>query len=97
MALQQRNKSELLEKLTSFAFHIVKSRNVAETLSKQVFDASDGKGNVDNMFAELARLALDIKAPDHKEDLPISTGILPQQKNHEKELNLFLRERTFVI
>ncbi|MEK5358051.1 ATP-binding protein [Paenibacillus sp. FSL L8-0709] len=86
MALQQRNKSELLEKLTSFAFHIVKSRNVAETLSKQVFDASDGKGNVDNMFAELARLALDIKAPDHKEDLPISTGILPQQKKPRKRI-----------
>ncbi|MNW55112.1 Transposon Tn7 transposition protein TnsC [compost metagenome] len=79
-ALQQRNKNELLEKLTSFAFHIVKSSSIAETLANQVYNASDGIGDIDNMYTELARLALNIKTPYQGENLPISAESLPQQK-----------------
>lgn len=92
-ALQQRNKSELLEKLTSFAFHIVKSRSVAETLANQVFEASDGKGDIDNMFAGLARLALAIKAPYQGEEAPISTESLPQQKKPRNKNKPALEEK----
>lgn len=74
----------MLEKLTSFAYHIVKSRSIAETLANQICDASDGKGDIDNMFAELARLALDIKITDQKEGVPDSAESLPQQKKLRK-------------
>lgn len=68
-ANQQRNKYSILEELIEFAMNIVTSVELAESLAQTVFQASEGMGDKQLMFAQLAQLA--IKA----EELPIKLEV----------------------
>ncbi len=58
-ALQQKNKVEVLEKLTEFALHLVQSPTVAEDLANQVYNASEGMGDISLMFGQVAQLVIE--------------------------------------
>jgi hypothetical protein len=78
--LQQKNKYEVLKKLTDFALCLVKPVSVAENLANQVYEACGGMDDLDKMFAQVALLAMDIeKLPD--DDKGNSMEHLPKKRN----------------
>jgi hypothetical protein len=81
--LQQKKKSEILEKLTAFTICIVNSPSIAESMANQVYEASEGMGDIDSMFAQLARLALEAKIPASV-DIPKLNEELPKKKMIKK-------------
>lgn len=58
-ANQNRNKQTILEELVHFATKLVSNDELAKSLAKTVFQASNGMGNKQGMFAQVAQLALE--------------------------------------
>lgn len=70
-AIQKNNKEVLLAELASFAFNLVSDIESAETLATQVYTASEGIGDKQVMFKQLAQLALgakELNSPDVSND-----------------------------
>lgn len=57
--LQQKNKVEILEKLTAFALHLVQPTQIAERIVNEVYEASEGMGDLTTMLGQIAQLAMD--------------------------------------
>ncbi|TYS57428.1 ATP-binding protein [Sutcliffiella horikoshii] len=57
-AQQLRSKEQILEELISFATNLTPTLEVAESLANKVYNASEGMGEEQHMFAQLAQLAL---------------------------------------
>jgi hypothetical protein len=60
-AIQQRNKESILEELINFASNLISDIEIAESLAITVYHASNGMGEKQNMYSQLAQLALTIK------------------------------------
>lgn len=82
-ALQQKDKYEILKKLSDFALRLGQMPAHAETLSNQVYDSSEGMGDLESMFAQLAQLALGNTVSDPGEQ-GNKVGALPRNRPTKK-------------
>lgn len=81
-SLQQRDKESILEELVKFALNLAENPEMAEYLANQVYEASGGMGDKQNMFSQLAQLALEANGQivaNKKEN-----NSLPKQKKTKK-------------
>lgn len=83
-ANQQRNKELILEELVNFAFNLVSNVEIAESLAKEVYQASKGMGDKQGMFAHLAQLALETNVHTSKVDVDQQNDTLPKLKKTRK-------------
>jgi hypothetical protein len=81
---QQRNKEFILNELENFALNLVSSAELAESLAQTVFQASEGMGDKQAMFAQLAQLALAVKVPTSAIDDSKQESVLPKLKKPRK-------------
>jgi hypothetical protein len=58
-ALQQQKKENILEELTIFALNLTPNKDLALTLAQQVYKASEGMGERQALFSQLAQLVLE--------------------------------------
>jgi hypothetical protein len=80
-SLQQRDRYEILDKLISFAICMVNSKTSAETLANQVYESSDGMAELEQMYAQIAHLAMGISRTDENNGTSEgSTGRLPRRR-----------------
>lgn len=79
-ANQQRNKMHILEELGNFALNLVSNVELAESLAKEVYQASEGMGDKQAMFAQLAQLALGTKVQTSDVDVDKQDNTLPYVK-----------------
>lgn len=82
-ALQQREKETVIEELINFALNIVSNPKIAETLAYQVYDASNGMEKKQNMFLQLAQIAVAAKG-QASVNSNVDVNTLPKQKNKKK-------------
>lgn len=81
-AIQQRNKESILVDLINFASNMVPNIELAESLANSIYHASEGMGDKQTMFAQLAQLAL------------IENGQYPKTKINEKEPSLLKQNKS---
>ncbi|MEH7299917.1 ATP-binding protein [Neobacillus drentensis] len=60
-AIQQRNKENLLEELIMFASNLISEPDLAKSIAKSVYEASNGMGVKETMCAQIAKTAIAIK------------------------------------
>lgn len=97
---QQRNKDILLEELENFALNLVSSVELAESLAKTVYLASEGMGDKQGMFAQLAQLALNTNpktSPNIKDEQVSSLPKLKETKRikpllEEKDIRFIVKK-----
>lgn len=82
-ALRQNEKHEIIKKLTDFSLCLVKSATFAESLANQVYEASEGMGDLEKMYAQLAELALGVSTQIH-DNKGNSQENLPKKKRTKK-------------
>jgi len=90
--LQQKNKVEILEKLTVFALRLVQSVTVAEALANEVYEASKGMGDITMMFGQIAQLAMDI-GPHTNEHTKKQSDNNPPKIKRTKKIKPPLQEK----
>lgn len=59
-ASQLRKKEDIFEELITFALNLVSNAEIAESLAKKVYEASEGMGDKHGMYTQVAQLALEI-------------------------------------
>jgi len=79
-SLQQKDKYEVLNKLISFALCLVNSKTTAEILANQVYEASEGMGDMERMFAHIAQLAMGSPKKECAETSEESASNLPKKR-----------------
>jgi hypothetical protein len=82
--IQQRDKEIILEDLVSFALNLVSNMELAEALAYQVYNASEGMGEKQGMFTQLAQLAMEANGQTTETDLPKQENTLPKLKKTPK-------------
>jgi CRISPR/Cas system endoribonuclease Cas6 (RAMP superfamily) len=83
-AIQQRDKETILEELVDFALNLVSNAELAEALAYQVYKASEGMGDKQGMFAQLAQLALENNVQTSTANVKEQDNTLPKLKKTPK-------------
>lgn len=83
-ANQQRNKQIILEDLVNFALKLVPSTELAEFLAETVYLSSEGMGEMQGMYAQLADLALKTNGRAINTEVEKRDNTLPQVKKIKK-------------
>ena len=60
-AIQLRNKDNLLEELITFASNLISEPELAESIAKTIYEASNGMGEKETMCAQIAKTAIAIR------------------------------------
>lgn len=80
-AYKQRDKETIIGELINFAMNLVSNFELAKSLAEDVYKASEGMGDKQKMFAQVAGLAL------KKEKTPTFTTEVINQENGQSNLN----------
>ncbi|WP_416829297.1 ATP-binding protein [Ectobacillus polymachus] len=83
-ANQQRNKEDTLVELFNFASNLVPNTELAESFAKSVYQASDGMGEKQTMYTQLAQLALAAKGQNVEVSSKEKDNTLPKRKTGKK-------------